>query len=332
MDKNKLIAAVITSLFLFAVIRACSPKEVVEKQQQEDEVYTEEDKAETVEDLKPVKVAPPKPIKKKVILSNEEPVKKLKLLKELKTEDSNVGFASKSDFTFFKITDGLALVGGDVILGELSEEQKEKDFSGKLLKQKPEPSKLWPSAQVPVGFAVGFPEHLKKEVNLALEYFNKETVMEFVAADPEIDQDIIVFQLRENAPCSSYLGRTGGQQPIYLNSKNCKAQDVLHELMHALAFVHEQQREERDYSLKILWDNIKEEYSYNFAILPDSMVHPYQGSVFNIDFTSVMMYPDVAFAKGNTKSMKSLSRAKIAPTNKGLSDIDKKRLEFLYGS
>lgn len=331
MEKNKIIAAIVTSLFLFALIRACSPKNPPETLDQE-ESFIEE-----VEDNTPAEPLelPPQKIQKalpKVSVKKEKPKAPVKILEEQDSARTNkTSFKEKTEFAFFKVEDGLALVGGDVILGELSEEQKKIDFKGRLLKQKPEPSKLWPSAQIPFGFAVGFPESLKGEVNKAITYFNQETVMEFFAADPELDADIIVFQLRNGAPCSSYLGRSGGQQPIYLNN-TCKSQDVLHEIMHALAFVHEQQREDRDRSLKILWENIKEDYDYNFAILPDSMVHPYQGSVFDIDFTSVMMYPDEAFAKPSTKSMQSKTSDKIAPIINGLSDIDKKRLEFLYGS
>lgn len=226
----------------------------------------------------------------------------------------------------------MALVGGDIVLGELSEEQQETgSFDGKLIKDKPDPSKLWPSSDIPFGFHEGFPENLKKEVLEAVNYFNNETVINFIAADTDIDEDAIVFSLRDGAPCSSYLGRVGGLQPIYLNS-TCKSQDVLHEIMHALGFVHEQQREDREDLIEVLWDNIEEAFQYNFAILPDAFVHQYQGSVFRMSLTSVMMYHDEAFAKDGKKSMRVLRDGKIAPISKGLDGIDKKRLELLYGS
>ncbi len=189
---------------------------------------------------------------------------------------------------------------------------------------------MWGSSEIPFGFSEGLPEHLKKEVLSAVGYFNTETVMRFVEADVEIDEDIIVFKYRSKAPCSSYLGRVGGYQPIYLNN-NCKAQDVLHEIMHALGFVHEQQREERDEFLTILWENIQKGFEYNFSILPDSLVHQYSGAVFRLSFDSVMMYPATAFAQSGKESMKTLDGSKISPKNNGLADIDKERLKLLYG-
>lgn|GEM_PF-2261980 len=339
MKKNKFFAAIVTTLILFAIIRSCSSDpdqdEVRDDPAEQEEIWEPADQAADPDlNLKNQLKGKPLVVKKKSELKPEEQ-KHVKSTVDLNADspsvDGRLAFSKKTKFVHFKIKDGLALVGGDVIIGELSDEQKKEDFKGRLLKQKPERSKLWPSNQVPVAFAVGFPEALKLEVQKAIKYMNDETVMEFVNAEEGVDEDLVIFQLREKAPCSSYLGRTGGYQPIYMNT-TCKAQDVLHEMMHALGFVHEQQREDRDDVLKILWENIDEYFSFNFAILPDSMVHPYQGSVFRLDFKSVMMYPDTAFANKGKKSMQSLSRAKIEPVSNGLSDIDKKRLEYLYGS
>jgi len=332
LNNKKIFAAIVTTLVLFAIIRSCSPETNEESVEQEeiwepaDHVSTPEAKNEkAIEVVKKVETLSPAA---GLATAPQKPIEKIEK-SAVSIGDST--FKTKSDFAYFKVKDGLALVGGDVIIGELSPEQKKKDFKGRLLKQKPKESKLWPSPQIPVAFAVGFPEVMKAEVQKAIKYMNAETVVEFVNAEEGVDEDLIIFQERQGAPCSSYLGMVGGYQPIYLNS-TCKAQDVIHEMMHALAFVHEQQREDRDDSLKILWENIDEFFAYNFSILPDSMVHPYEGSVFRLDLTSVMMYPETAFADSGKKSMLSLSSAKIAPINSGLSDIDKKRLEYLYGS
>lgn len=335
MNKNKVFAATLTTLILFAIIKSCSPEQEQPQEAkplEQEEVWEPADQAAQPSlklESKPIPVE----LLKKNTTAELKPAetKKIDLNQEKPGVPSKEIFSTKSAEVFFKIKDGLALVGGDVIIGELSEEQKKQDFNGRLLRQKPERSKLWPSSQIPVAFAVGFPEPLKLEVKAAIKYMNDETVIEFVNAEEGIDEDLVIFQHREGAPCSSYLGRVGGYQPIYMNSK-CKAQDVLHEMMHALGFVHEQQREDRDGRIKILWENIDEYFAYNFSILPDSMVHPYEGSVFRLDFKSVMMYPETAFALEGKKSMLSLTRDKISPTYKGLSEIDKKRLEYLYGS
>ncbi len=328
MNKSKLIAATITILILFAVLRVFnsgstkSPTQIKKEAGEIMSAALKEDGPMLLKNLKTTKVK----------LIDKEDLKGSAILKKVKkSANMSLFFSKKSDYVYFKVQDGLALVGGDIVLGEIKEwpELKGK-LKNSLLKDKPLASKLWRSSEIPFGFNRDFPEDLKIKALEAIKYFNKETVMEFVPINIEFDKDAIVFKFREGVPCSSYLGRVGGFQPIYLKS-SCSTQDVIHELMHALGFVHEQQREERNRYLKVLWENIDEKFQYNFAILPDILVHQYEGFVFNINFNSVMMYDDKAFAKQGLKSLESIIKDKIAPINKGLSDIDKERLRFLYG-
>ncbi len=327
MNKSKFIAAAITTLVLFAIVRTFSPSPA-------EEVDVEKEKA--IEEQRGEDEAVINTPDEGVALNPKQVVEKLQIKKptpkaEEVAEDLDMTsfFSKKSDYVYFKVENGLALVGGDIVLGELTEDQSGK-FKNRLLKDKPAESRLWESSEIPYGFSEGFPEDLKKKVLGAVKYFNEETVMNFVPVDVDNDEDVIVFNFREGAPCSSYLGRIGGLQPVYLRS-SCGEQDVMHELMHALGFVHEQQREERDHYMEVLWSNIDEAFQYNFSILPDSLVHQYEGSVFNVSLKSVMMYHDEAFAKAGKKSLKSKVKDKILPINKGLADIDKERLEILYG-
>ncbi len=335
MNKQKFIAATITTLVLFAIVRFFSPQQESPLQKEgrvgeEAEQAFEEEPGEVETFEKKTKKRAGENLKKEKPRLAPKVSKALMVEKEQGSEMVSF-FSKKSEFVYFKIKDGLALVGGDIVIGELSEEQKESaQFGGKLLKDKPKQSKLWPSAEIPFGFNEGFPEALRENVLEAIAYYNVETAVNFVQVDADYDEDVVVFQLREGAPCSSYLGRVGGLQPIYLN-KACSKQDVIHELMHALGFVHEQQREGRDQHIEILWPNIQADYQYNFSILPDSLVHQYEGSVFNLSLTSVMMYHDEAFSKDNKKTMVGLRGSKIEPVNSGLANIDKERIELLYG-
>lgn len=57
--------------------------------------------------------------------------------------------------------------------------------------------------------------------------------------------------------CWSYLGVRGGRQTLSLQSPNCLQVGVIsHEFMHALGFVHEQARFDRDNYVTIMWPNI----------------------------------------------------------------------------
>lgn len=325
MNRQKFVAATVTTLVLFAIVRLFTPAPEPKNIEDVDEGEVQEEVLESTGGLVPQQG------RAEEVLSGEVQAQEKVVSKKNTPPDMSFFFSTKSEYAYFKVKDGLALIGGDIVLGELSEEQKKNaKFGSRLLKDKPKESMLWPSAEIPFGFSEGFPDSLRVKVLSAVKYFNDETAMEFIPVDTERDEDAVVFQVREGAPCASYLGRIGGMQPVYMNQA-CSEQDVIHELMHALGFVHEQQREGRDGYIKVLWPNIEADYQYNFSILPDSLVHQYQGSVFNMSLKSVMMYHDEAFSKNGKKSMKSLTGAKIAPINKGLADIDKERLELLYG-
>src|SRR5438477_433202 len=85
----------------------------------------------------------------------------------------------------------------------------------------------------------------------AADYFNQHTPVTFVAYANQTDA--LVFEPGEEH-CYSALGRTGGLQPVRL-SAGCQSQEILHEMMHALGFVHEQSRPDRDLFVQVLWDN-----------------------------------------------------------------------------
>lgn len=59
--------------------------------------------------------------------------------------------------------------------------------------------------------------------------------------------------------CWSSVGRVGGKQEVNLQRPGCvtKIGTVIHELLHALGFHHEQNRWERDSYVKIMWENIR---------------------------------------------------------------------------
>uniref|UniRef100_A0A3P9BKH0 Metalloendopeptidase n=1 Tax=Maylandia zebra TaxID=106582 RepID=A0A3P9BKH0_9CICH len=57
--------------------------------------------------------------------------------------------------------------------------------------------------------------------------------------------------------CWSFLGQTGGSQTLSLQTPGCMWSGIAaHEFMHALGFVHEQSRSDRDNYVTIIWKNI----------------------------------------------------------------------------
>lgn len=225
---------------------------------------------------------------------------------------------------FEVIEGGYAITQGDILLGMVPKDKK----GLKSGISQPKKTLLWPTNIIPYTITgdVANPQPILD----AMDYFNDNTSVRFVPAE-EGDTDLLVFVGIEDH-CASHLGRTGGPQPILISPK-CGKTEVMHELMHALGFVHEHSRQDRDRYVDILWDNIQEPFLFQFNKMPDQMVHTYSGAVFEFDPESIMLYPDTAFAKSQgQKTMRSKGRIAINPSRDQLSRVDKERLYYLYGN
>jgi hypothetical protein len=89
----------------------------------------------------------------------------------------------------------------------------------------------------------------------ALNEYHKKTCIKFVYRTSEPDYISI-----ENSQtgCWSSVGRVGGKQVVNLQVPGClnKVGTAIHELLHAVGFLHEQNRSDRDEYVFIQWYNI----------------------------------------------------------------------------
>ncbi|GFY61963.1 zinc metalloproteinase nas-13 [Trichonephila inaurata madagascariensis] len=95
--------------------------------------------------------------------------------------------------------------------------------------------------------------------------------------------------------CWSELGRVGGVQSLALESPACMKKGlIMHELMHALGFLHEQSRFDRDEYVKVVWSNIIEGMEPNFEKLYPAEIDDLS---LDYDYRSIMHYRAFFFAK-----------------------------------
>ncbi|CRK89460.1 CLUMA_CG003201, isoform A [Clunio marinus] len=88
--------------------------------------------------------------------------------------------------------------------------------------------------------------------------------------------------------CKSNLGRTGGGQELSLNKLKCMQKGIIiHELLHALGYIHEHNRPDRDKYVKILWQNIDPKWYKEFDRVSPTMHNTYGTSY---DYHSIMHY------------------------------------------
>ena len=102
---------------------------------------------------------------------------------------------------------------------------------------------------------------------------------------------------------------------------------VIHEMLHAAGFWHEQSRPDRNENVRIYWQNILSGYDDNFARYSRAEVTtlslPY-------DTGSVMHYESTAFTKNGKPTIQSLKSYKKLGQRDGLSQLDIQKLNKLY--
>lgn len=238
-------------------------------------------------------------------------------LKDDLSKKSNSGNLSSPNSVSYEVEeDGLVTVDGDIVLGAANE--------GSVMMGRADAAELqlWSDAKVPF-FIQGDLEHPELVIK-ALAMF-VDTPIQFLPYQGE--EDVLVFQAA-SAGCKSYLGKIGGKQPIWI-SPGCGVSEIAHEIMHALGFIHEQNRTDRDGYVDIRWEDIIESKKINFELFPFSLMKVSGKAQF--DFKSIMLYPPTTFTKNGRPTILPIdANNEIAPSHGTLSSGDLLRLSAAY--
>jgi hypothetical protein len=231
--------------------------------------------------------------------------------------------AAKIPLTRFQMKQGFAVAFGDVLLGKPTHDMP----NGATGVFRLETPRLWSNAVI--RYAIDSHIQHPERIEQALQHMADNSPLKFELATDN-NADAIVFQQSEEL-CGSYMGALGGLQPILL-ADHCTWTDVVHEVMHAIGFPHEHSRADRDQFVRVLFNNIQEDFLPQFDIAPTPVLDVLTTTGF--DYQSVMIYPKTAFAKTpNLETLQSLNPAfDIAPSQQGLSNLDKERLFRLFSN
>jgi len=216
----------------------------------------------------------------------------------------------------YKLQNGLMVVQGDVVVGVPTHP----DVPDEGLVQI-SPVKLWPKGHVPYHIQPDVPN--PERIQAAIAMFDG-TAIHLTPYNGE--DDAIVFQVGDK-DCLSYVGRMVGKQPIWI-SGDCQAPEIAHEILHALGFVHEQNRLDRDNYILVHSENIDERYVDNFEKLPKEFMGV--SGLGEFDFQSIMMYPPWMFAKNGQSTMDPIVKDKLISPSQRLSQGDIERLNKAY--
>ncbi|XP_075896241.1 hatching enzyme 1.2-like [Nelusetta ayraudi] len=159
-------------------------------------------------------------------------------------------------------------------------------------------------------------------IQRAMENVERGTCVKFVPRTHQ--QDFI--DILPKSGCWSYLGARGGRQTVSLQKPAClRVGIVSHEFMHALGFVHEQSRYDRDKYITVMWPNIWRDRLRNFEkFKTDVQDLPY-------DYASIMHFGKYAYSQDGEPTIipKTGRKIKLGQVNE-LSRIDRLKINKLY--
>jgi len=220
----------------------------------------------------------------KNVVKTKTPQKKIKSKFEL--DDKYVIQTETGDVVLSSVIvdDGMIIAHGDILIGHTDSIESLQDRTEPLLLASPI---FWPNNTVPYNIPKNLPN--EKAIHEAIKDFESNTNLSFKKRTNE--KNFISFRPGKQN-CYSQLGMQGGEQFISL-AQGCQKGHVIHEIMHAIGFLHEQNREDRDSYIEVLWTNINEAHHDQFKKIKQPRLdlnrHPF-------DFSSIMIYSSTSFS------------------------------------
>lgn len=189
-----------------------------------------------------------------------------------------------------------------------------------------DPNLLWPNDEVPYTISAVFGANERATIARAIAEFQNRTCLRFVPRQSQ--RDYVEF-VRGNG-CSSNVGRVGGRQQISIGLGCESVGVVIHEILHALGFYHEQSRPDRDEHIIIDRDNIQPGAEVNFQKQSSNEVQTL-GEAYDIQ--SIMHYGAFDFAVDRTRpTIRARDPDYTGPIGQrqGFTDTDLRKVNKLY--
>ncbi|GFS23801.1 low choriolytic enzyme-like [Elysia marginata] len=181
----------------------------------------------------------------------------------------------------------------------------------------------WTGKVIPFEIALNeFSRKHSRYIHKAINHWQNYTCLRFT---PRTTQANYVY-FQKGHGCSSDVGMVKGKQTIVLDAPCMGIRTLLHEIGHAVGFVHEHMRPDRDSYIKIISDHIPKPIRNNFGKLASSQINshgvPY-------DYNSVMHYSKTLGGNTVIETVDRTYQDKIGHSQK-LSFYDIKLANLMY--
>ncbi|XP_031632219.1 zinc metalloproteinase nas-13-like isoform X2 [Contarinia nasturtii] len=184
----------------------------------------------------------------------------------------------------------------------------------------------WEKATIPYYIDDAFTDEEVISILNAMQEYHNKTCVRFRPYEKTDNSWIDIKQ--DWSGCWSSVGKKSNGQIVNLGSEKCRQHGVIvHELMHAIGFYHQQSTSNRDEYIIIHWDNIKRGREHNFNKYNESVVSNFDVSY---DYDSVMHYSPKAFSKNGNITIEPIYESMRLGQRDGLSEKDIQKINSMY--
>ncbi len=169
----------------------------------------------------------------------------------------------QGSYVHYEVIDGLAVAGGDMIIGAAEEVAARSIGSNPAKRGGPSPrqlapvadDRLWPRGIIPYVIDEELPEEQKQFAREAIEIWNTQTVITLVPRT--FHRTYLRFKYDPDFRlCAAEVGRNVQHGESVIFARRCGRSAFLHEIGHAVGLNHEHQREDRDRYVTLPMENI----------------------------------------------------------------------------
>jgi len=183
----------------------------------------------------------------------------------------------------------------------------------------------WSHGYVPYNFSPDFDQWLRDNIRGAMQMIEDKTCLRF-GFKQRYDKNYIHFVRGKG--CWSAVGMQRGPQKVSIGY-GCEGKgSIVHELLHAVGFWHEQSRTDRDQYVKINYENIDKEKWHNFNKYSHDEIDLLG---IEYDYCSIMHYSAKAFSKNAQPTIEALRETECDLGDKdSLSESDILKINKFY--